>query len=93
MFTENIVMLAIENCLLTPLETIFNGNMVCEMDTEQVVHLASEPASVQQDREVLQNNIERLQTCLKTCSRYDNSNRLLRQHHNISKQGGLGISK
>lgn len=92
-FTENIAMLAIENCLLIPLETIFTGKMVCEMDTEQIVRLASEPDSVQHDREVLQNKVERLQACLKTCSRYDNSSRLLRQQRIVSRQGKLGLSK
>ncbi|KAL4785160.1 hypothetical protein BJX76DRAFT_356335 [Aspergillus varians] len=85
-YTENIAMLAIENCLLLPLETIFTSKLVCQMGTEQVIRLASEPASIQHSREALQKKVEKLQACLKICSRYDNSSRLLKFQRNMMKQ-------
>ncbi|OJJ43880.1 hypothetical protein ASPZODRAFT_73608 [Penicilliopsis zonata CBS 506.65] len=69
-FIDNVAILAIENCLLLPLEAIFTSLTINNMEREQIELLASEPAYIKQDRNTLQNELEKLQAGLRACSRH-----------------------
>ncbi|KAF9248331.1 hypothetical protein DTO013E5_5165 [Penicillium roqueforti] len=59
-FVDNVAILAIENCLLCPLEHIFTGKTVLEMNDEQIRQIAGEPSNIQKDRERLNEELEKL---------------------------------
>jgi hypothetical protein len=60
-FVDNVATLAIENCLLVPLERIFTSQAVNDMDDEQISELAAEPPHIRQERERLSSELEKLQ--------------------------------
>ncbi|KAE8368347.1 P-loop containing nucleoside triphosphate hydrolase protein [Aspergillus caelatus] len=63
-FVDNIATLAIENCLLGPVEHIFTSQTVNNMDDQQIRELAEESSHVQQDRQRLGQELKRLQAGL-----------------------------
>ncbi|KAF7593738.1 hypothetical protein BBP40_010913 [Aspergillus hancockii] len=65
-FVDNVATLAIENCLLSPLEHIFNGQTVNNMDDQRIRDLAAEPSHVRKDRERLNQELEKLRAGLNT---------------------------
>ncbi|KAL3466397.1 hypothetical protein BJX64DRAFT_13924 [Aspergillus heterothallicus] len=78
-FMENIAALAIDNCLLLPLETTFTGKMVCQMTDDQIPgFFFFEPISVETDRQALRSEIDILKFCLQVCRQYNKPTSLLR---------------
>ena len=67
-FIDNVQNLAIENCLLLPLENIFASSVINDMDESQIEDLASEPSFVQADRDMQQRELQKLQSALRACS-------------------------
>ncbi|KAB8201903.1 P-loop containing nucleoside triphosphate hydrolase protein [Aspergillus parasiticus] len=65
-FVDNIATLAIENCLLGPLERIFTSQTVNNMDDQQIRELAEELPHVQHDRQRLDQELNKLQAGLDT---------------------------
>ncbi|KAE8143529.1 P-loop containing nucleoside triphosphate hydrolase protein [Aspergillus pseudotamarii] len=65
-FVDNVATLAIENCLLSPVEHIFTSQTVNNMDDQQIRELAAESSHVQQDRQRLDQELKRLQAGLDT---------------------------
>lgn len=65
-FIDNIVILAIENCLLIPLGDIFTSLAVSRMEPETIQSLAEEPPHVQADRNRYSSQLEKLEAGLKT---------------------------
>ncbi|KAE8376604.1 P-loop containing nucleoside triphosphate hydrolase protein [Aspergillus bertholletiae] len=65
-FVDNIAVLAIENCLLEPLERIFTSQTVNDMEDQQIRELAEEPVHVQRDRQRLNQELDRLRAGLNT---------------------------
>lgn len=59
-FVDNVAILAIENCLLFPLEHIFTGKTVLDMDDQQIREIAAEPLNIQKDRERLNGELKKL---------------------------------
>ncbi|KAJ5992682.1 Dynamin GTPase [Penicillium sp. IBT 35674x] len=59
-FVDNIAILAIENCLLRPLESIFTGQTVLDLDDNEIRKIAAEPSTTQRDRERLNKELEKL---------------------------------
>ncbi|KAJ5649811.1 uncharacterized protein N7484_003534 [Penicillium longicatenatum] len=59
-FIDNVAILAIENCLLRPLEHIFTGQVVLELDDNEISKIAAEPSTTQKDRERLTDELEKL---------------------------------
>ena len=59
-FVDNVAILAVENCLLCPLEDIFTGKTVLGLDDEQVRQIAGEPLNIQKDRERLNGELDKL---------------------------------
>ena len=52
--------LAIENCLLSPLEDVFSSQNVVDMDDDQVQKVAAEPPENPRKRKRLHDEIEML---------------------------------
>ncbi|PLB39122.1 putative dynamin GTPase [Aspergillus candidus] len=67
-FVDNIATLAVENCLLVPLERIFTNQTVNMMDENQLEDLAAEPPFVREDRCRLTDELGKLQAGLQTFS-------------------------
>lgn len=68
-FTENVVNLAVENCLISDLPTILTPSMVIRMDQERLFELASESEEVQAARRELQREANILREGLEKCQR------------------------
>ncbi|KAJ5095617.1 Dynamin GTPase [Penicillium alfredii] len=65
-YMDNVAILAVENCLLCPLEKIFTRQTVRDMDDEQVRKLAAEPLDFQKNRKRLSDELEKLQKARQT---------------------------
>lgn len=72
-FMNTVANLAIENCLLGPLESIFTSATVVNMDDDHIVDLASEPTAVREQRERLNHKLEKLQSGLSRLESYDSA--------------------
>lgn len=59
-FVDNIAILAIENCLLRPLESIFTGQTVLDLDDNTIRKIAAELPTTQRDRMRLTRELEKL---------------------------------
>ncbi|KAJ5165387.1 Dynamin [Penicillium coprophilum] len=77
-FVDNVAILAIENCLLCPLEHIFTGKTVLSMDDQQVQEIAAEPSNIQKDRERLNEELEKLRKGNQTLNAFSTADSLLR---------------
>ncbi len=69
-FSENVIHLAAESCLVQDLPRILTPSMVLEMKEENLEILASESEDVKSKRQYLQVDIERLKDGLKMCQKY-----------------------
>ncbi|KAK8053611.1 hypothetical protein PG996_012912 [Apiospora saccharicola] len=69
-FTDNVIILAIENCLIQELPSIFTTEMVNQMDDTELDRLASESEDVKEERAQLQKEHDALKGGLKSCNRY-----------------------
>lgn len=69
-FVDNVAILAIENCLLRPLEHIFTGQTVVGMDEDQIREIATEPANIQKDRKGLNGELKKLLAGRQTLSAF-----------------------
>ena len=52
-FTENVIVLAVENCLLRKIPSIFEPSVVVRMDDEQLASLGGETERSRNEREDL----------------------------------------
>lgn len=77
-FVDNVAILAIENCLLCPLEHIFTGKTVLDMDDQQIQEIAAEPPNIQKDRERLNEELGKLRKGLQTLNAFSMADSLLR---------------
>ena len=68
-FAENVVNLAVENCLISDLPNILTPSTVVRMGQDQLIQLASESESVQAERLELQREANILREGLKKCQR------------------------
>lgn len=69
-FTENVVNLAIENCLVCHVEGMFTPKKVNLMDDEDLRDIASESSNVTFEREMLQGEVMKLKDGLRMCQRH-----------------------
>ncbi|KAJ5287649.1 hypothetical protein N7478_003335 [Penicillium angulare] len=65
-FVDNIAILAIENCLLLPLESTFTSLDVSNMESNKIRALAGEPPYVRSDRDRFTSQLEKLEAGLQT---------------------------
>ncbi|KGO66031.1 Dynamin [Penicillium italicum] len=77
-FVDNVAILAIENCLLCPLEHIFTGKTVLDMDDQQIREIAAEPLNIQKDRERLNEELEKLRKGRQTLNAFSIADSALR---------------
>lgn len=63
-FVDNIATLAIENCLIRPLGSVFNSQRLSSLSDEQIHNLASESPEIQLERKTLEQELEKLQAGL-----------------------------
>ncbi|RYP79473.1 hypothetical protein DL770_006654 [Monosporascus sp. CRB-9-2] len=69
-FTDNVIVLAIENCLVRDLPSVFTTRTVSCMEPAKLEKLASESPEIQQERTELQEEIDALTKGLESCNKY-----------------------
>ncbi|ORY67753.1 P-loop containing nucleoside triphosphate hydrolase protein [Pseudomassariella vexata] len=69
-FTENVINLAVENCLVCNISDILTATKVHRMSDEELRQLASESDDVQSRRQSLRKEVERLKDALRRCQPY-----------------------
>jgi hypothetical protein len=69
-FTENVINLAVENCLISDIPEILTPKKVDQMNEDKLRELASESQEVRLDREILINQSNILKKGLRTCQQY-----------------------
>lgn len=69
-FVNNVATLAIENCLVQPLQRMITSQVINDMDDKQIQELAAEPSYVSEERERLGKELKRLQAGLRTFNVY-----------------------
>ncbi|KAK7976570.1 hypothetical protein PG989_015033 [Apiospora arundinis] len=69
-FIDNVMILAIENCLVQDIPSIFTTEMVSQMDDAELDRLASESEDIRDERVQLQKEPDALKEGLKYCNRY-----------------------
>ncbi|KAL4908490.1 P-loop containing nucleoside triphosphate hydrolase protein [Aspergillus multicolor] len=65
-FVDNVATLAIENCLLEPLQHIFTSQTINGMDESQIHELAAEPSFVNKERMRLSKELDKLRAGMRT---------------------------
>jgi hypothetical protein len=68
-FTDNVIHLVIENCLVSNLPNIFSTKVVTQMSDEILQRLAEESDEVKIERSQLIDEIEKLRLGLQNCQR------------------------
>ena len=69
-FTENVIILAVENCLVRRIPDIFEPVMVNGMDEETVERLGAETDDIRNKRRQLQLDLRVLEDGLYECKQY-----------------------
>lgn len=69
-FVNNVATLAIENCLVQPLQRMITSQVINDMDDKQIQELAAEPSYVSEERERLGKELKSLQAGLRTFNAY-----------------------
>ncbi|KAK0743447.1 hypothetical protein B0T18DRAFT_392225 [Schizothecium vesticola] len=69
-FTDNIMILALENCLISDIPNILSPDKVYGMSDETVEALAAESKQIQRERDELQSQLEKLRKGLAACRGY-----------------------
>ncbi|KAI8630598.1 hypothetical protein F5Y19DRAFT_51675 [Xylariaceae sp. FL1651] len=69
-FTDNMIILAIENCLIKDLPTILTTGMVSQMEDDELERLAAESEEIQVERAELQSEYDALKKGLDHCKSY-----------------------
>ncbi|KAI3331443.1 hypothetical protein HD806DRAFT_518465 [Xylariaceae sp. AK1471] len=69
-FIDNVIVLAIENCLIKDLPTILTTSTVSQMEDDELQRLAAESADIQVERTELQTEYEALKKGLDLCKSY-----------------------
>ena len=75
-FMDNIVVLAVEGCLIDGLTDVFNPTEVAQMDKALIKKLAEEDNLTQKQREILDKKIKDLEKAREICRRYMSSIKL-----------------
>ncbi|KAI1467549.1 P-loop containing nucleoside triphosphate hydrolase protein [Daldinia caldariorum] len=69
-FVDNVVVLAVENCLISDLPSILTTAKINEMEDSELERLASESPEVETERNELQSEYEALQKGLRICNKF-----------------------
>jgi hypothetical protein len=68
-FTDNVIHLVIENCLVSNLPDIFSTKIVTQMSDDMLRQIAEESPKVREERTELEGEIEKLRLGLQECQR------------------------
>ncbi|KAH7162404.1 P-loop containing nucleoside triphosphate hydrolase protein [Dactylonectria estremocensis] len=71
-FTENVIILGVENCLVSQVPEILSLDRVLELSDERLALLAKEPVQTTQRRTALQLERSELRTAFRACQRHQN---------------------
>ncbi|KAI0852872.1 P-loop containing nucleoside triphosphate hydrolase protein [Daldinia vernicosa] len=69
-FVDNVIILAVENCLIRDLPSIFTTTRVNKMEDDELERLASESPEVQTERKELRAEYEALKKGLQICNKF-----------------------
>lgn len=69
-FADNVMTLAIENCLISDIPNILSPDTVYNMTDEEIIKLGSESKQIQGQRDKLQLELKNLRIGLTTCREY-----------------------
>jgi hypothetical protein len=69
-FTDNVIILAIENCLICEIPNILEANMVNHLGDDQIRELVAERREVTEEREQLEKSLGSLHEGLRACRRH-----------------------
>lgn len=69
-FSENVVHLVVESCLVRDIDTILTPKRVDRMNKETLEQLASEREDIQVQRKMLQDEVKVLRDGLRQCQRH-----------------------
>jgi uncharacterized coiled-coil DUF342 family protein len=69
-FTENVINLAVEHCLIYHISDIFTTGKVCEMSDDRLKQLAEESEELRQERESIHRHIKDLKEALDMIRRH-----------------------
>ncbi|KAI1852704.1 hypothetical protein JX266_002245 [Neoarthrinium moseri] len=69
-FTENMIVLAIENCLIEEIPKILTTEMINNMDDEELDRLASESEDIRLERSEIKEEYDSLKRGLQSCNKY-----------------------
>lgn len=78
-FVDNVATLAIENCLLTGLASIFSSDMILDMEDGQLANLAGESEKSLSDRRYAEEKSRLLKKSLETCRIHMSKRPILRE--------------
>ena len=78
-FIDNVVTLAIENCLLAGLASIFSSGMILDMDDSKLASLAGESEKTLSDRKYAEQKSRLLKQSLETCRVHMSRRPILRE--------------
>lgn len=70
-FIDNVATLVVEHCLVDELSTLFNPDIVSDMDDATLERLAAESAEQQEERRNLHDKLSTLREGLAICLIYD----------------------
>lgn len=68
-FTDNVIHLVVENCLVADIPNIFSTRVVTQMSDELLRRLAEESDEVKLERSELTDEIDKLRVGLQSCQR------------------------
>ena len=68
-FTDNVIILAVENCLVKRIPSMFTTELLNDMDDQMVARLASETRKVRDERERYTEELRVLEEGLSICRR------------------------
>lgn len=69
-FTENMIVLVIENCLVEDIPNVFTTEKVSGMEDEELERLAAESEDIRIERSAVRTEYESLRKGLQLCNRY-----------------------
>ncbi len=69
-FIENVIILAVENCLICEIPSILSPDKVYAMDDEKLKEIAGESEDVRMDRERLRQEYDALIQGLQNCQKF-----------------------
>lgn len=69
-FTDNVITLALENCLISDIPNILSPEKVYDMSDDKVTELAAESKQIREERKKLQLQLEKLRMGFAACREY-----------------------